>query len=553
MSINEKFKENTDPVKDLRIGMEAIIKKWILENTEYKYDEGDRLWICAQEKQYKFVEYLLDLTGTQWGLNYALYLACENGDTKLLKLLLDKGRPDKDQANEWNELLDDEVNKVEKPEMIEMINKYIKRKKKSSIKESFTEQSDPIKDMNIGMTPQDIAKRFLKESQGSMEWISETYFGNRSKYQGYAYVLYSFFKKLDSGVKNPKVAFFRACEDENYYGTRADIVEDRTKIATVIKDRFNIEVDPIHVFESFSNESDPIKDMSIGATPYQISKEFFKNDKHFYEKDINKLYFPEEFYTSKATIVYWFFRNLFADYDIDRSFWDACDRVGYNISDDIKFDKEHRKYREQIADVIYKNWGIKVNTELKLDKSMKIVRESIGTGAGYSMSSFAGSRGGIGGAGNLGKSNTMYTYEIKPLTHTLEQKPTASMEQNPTATDNNQMQTIQLGSKITGNLVRSNVTFDANRKVTGIVRDIVKSDMEAIEYYLVFDEESKKLVMVDPLGVHLDIPEPVRFYPTDTINSIPSKRKEMLKRAQKDKSKKSVFTSYNSWSKHKQR
>ena len=64
----------------------------------------------------------------------------------------------------------------------------------------------------------------------------------------------------------------------------------------------------------------------------------------------------------------------------------------------------------------------------------KLVRESLikeSYGAGFSMSSggFRGgmggiTRGGFGGANNMGGPNMMYTYEIKPLNHSLEQRPT---------------------------------------------------------------------------------------------------------------------------------
>jgi len=146
-----------------------------------------------------------------------------------------------------------------------------------------------------------------------------------------------------------------------------------------------------------------------------------------------------------------------------------------------------------------------------------------GYGAGFSFtggyrSMLSGTRGGFGGANNLGGPNMMYTYEIKPLNHTLEQRPIT------TETGPNE---IRLGSKISGYPVRSNATPDKKR-IQGIVKSIQKTDDGAIKYYVIFDEATMNVVKIDPLSTELIIHEPVEYY-FDATDSIPSKRRQKIK------------------------
>lgn len=162
----------------------------------------------------------------------------------------------------------------------------------------------------------------------------------------------------------------------------------------------------------------------------------------------------------------------------------------------------------------------------------KLVRENIieeGYGAGFSMTGgFGGgyrgglggtSRGGFGGANNLGGPNSMYTYEVKPLNHTLEQKPTDSLEQ---------VETISIGSKIVGCPISSNATPDNKKKIAGIVRKIVNADNGAIKYYIIQDEATQTYVKIDPLTANLITHEPIEYY-YDATDSLPSRRKEKIR------------------------
>lgn len=150
----------------------------------------------------------------------------------------------------------------------------------------------------------------------------------------------------------------------------------------------------------------------------------------------------------------------------------------------------------------------------------KSLKESMG--AGFSMTSGARnmfrSRGGFGGASNLGGGNSMYTYEIKPLNHTLEPKP------NTADTTINYM---RLGSKISAVPLRTNAT-PTQVRVRGILKDIKETENGSIMYYVVFDEATAQMVKCDPLTAKLLIEDPVtRQYPASDIT--PSGREKKIK------------------------
>jgi hypothetical protein len=170
----------------------------------------------------------------------------------------------------------------------------------------------------------------------------------------------------------------------------------------------------------------------------------------------------------------------------------------------------------------------------------KLIRETIteGYGAGFSFTGgFTGgfrgglggtTRGGFGGANNLGGPNMMYTYEIKPLNHTLEQRPNTDSE--------TRAESIQLGSKISGYPIRSNITPNEKKRIRGIVWKIEKTEGDAIKYYVVIDEATQKPVKIDPLTAALVIHEPVEYF-FNATDKIPSKRKRQIRDARDDSKK----------------
>ena len=153
-------------------------------------------------------------------------------------------------------------------------------------------------------------------------------------------------------------------------------------------------------------------------------------------------------------------------------------------------------------------------------KGRIIVKEGYGAGFSVNNGGLGGtSRGGFGGASNIGAGgNSMYTYEIKPLNHSLEQRPTTTL-----ATED---RTVSIGTKITGLPLRSNATPD-KKKITGIVHIIKQTDDSALMYYVVQDEATQEMVKIDPLTAQVIVAEPVEYY--DDVKDMPSRRKEKIK------------------------
>lgn len=164
-------------------------------------------------------------------------------------------------------------------------------------------------------------------------------------------------------------------------------------------------------------------------------------------------------------------------------------------------------------------------------KKLKIVKEGYGSafagGAGYSYTGGTrGSitRGGFGGANNLGGPNMMYTYEIKPLNHLLEPRPSNALDQ---------VEKMHIGSKVTGNPIRSN-NIQYDKKITGTLQSIKLAEDGAIKYYVVLDEATATLVRVEPTSIKLIVEEPIKYF-GDAGTDSPSKRKEKMERAAKNR------------------
>jgi hypothetical protein len=118
----------------------------------------------------------------------------------------------------------------------------VRRPLPKKLHERFAEQSDPVKDMGIGVNPKIEAKKFMEETYGNINTIAEIYFNDR-KMEGPSYVIHKFFKFLLNG-KNPQDAFAYAAEDENFYGDSEWVVDMRKKIADAIYKHHYIEINP---------------------------------------------------------------------------------------------------------------------------------------------------------------------------------------------------------------------------------------------------------------------------------------------------------------------
>ena len=162
----------------------------------------------------------------------------------------------------------------------------------------------------------------------------------------------------------------------------------------------------------------------------------------------------------------------------------------------------------------------------------RFLNESVGAGFSLSSTRMFRARGGYGGASNIGGGNSMYTYEIKPLNHTLEPKSSVA---------DTAINYMRLGSKISAVPIRTNAT-PTQVRIRGILKDIKETENGSIMYYVVFDEATAQMVKCDPLSARLIIEDPVekQFPATDII---PSAREKKIKEKVADLRKKKQLVS----------
>jgi len=148
-SLNEKFTEDSDPIEDMNIGMMHQIKLWIESIGESFEDKDNALCICAEYGKTEFVKFLLAVGANVHVYNdYALRWASREGHTEVVRVLLAAGanvHAGIDYALRW-------ASYYRHTEVVKVLKDHIakERKVKESLNEKFTEDSDPIYDMNIG-------------------------------------------------------------------------------------------------------------------------------------------------------------------------------------------------------------------------------------------------------------------------------------------------------------------------------------------------------------------------------------------------------------------
>jgi len=175
--INEKFTEDSDPIHDMGIGMDALIKNFIKETGYLSNTKKNFLQVCAAFGKTEFVKYLLDSGADVHRDDDApLRWASEMGRTEVVKLLLDAGadvHAQNDAPLRWASergcikivklLLDAGADVHAKNDWalryakqnfhfktLKLLKNHIAKEKKG-INEKFTEDSDPIHDMGIGL------------------------------------------------------------------------------------------------------------------------------------------------------------------------------------------------------------------------------------------------------------------------------------------------------------------------------------------------------------------------------------------------------------------
>lgn len=169
-NLNEKFTQDSDPIYDLGIGLQKQIDDWIKTTDSYKIHgytlDEDKLWICAINGKTKFVEYLL-AHGHKKNMSrhhhHAIKWAAREGYAKIVKMLLDAGEPTDfvdSTLMGWAEVHN-------RKRVIKIIEDHIEKKKKK-VNEKFTQDSDPIDDLGIGIVHE--FNKFMDKEKSGAGW-----------------------------------------------------------------------------------------------------------------------------------------------------------------------------------------------------------------------------------------------------------------------------------------------------------------------------------------------------------------------------------------------
>ena len=239
---------------------------------------------------------------------------------------------------------------------------------KEDINEKFTEVSDPIKDMDIGLP------EFWKEQakilgRTPVQGVYDKYFSPYLKTHLNLLVgmLYRTVDDLAKGAKNEQDVFENACRMfmPRYRYNVDSALKNRVKrlVAKVLKEQFNIVVDPLKkiVNEKFTEKSDPLKDMGIGAR--KIWKEHYKILTEFAPVVTYKDYFEDKGRGSNEFIspkIYWLFNTLkymIKDYSPKMAFEKA------RKESEEAFEPEYwrKQIRKEVADSLKKHFSVDVN------------------------------------------------------------------------------------------------------------------------------------------------------------------------------------------------
>ena len=165
--INERFEEESDPVKDMGIGVEKLLIDWYNEAFDEPYDNlGDKNWIlldCIAQNKVEFVKFLIKQKNVDLDfldgrpLRQAIVTSRQEKDYDMVKTVLKLGGGMRLFVDKYKE---DALKLAEDDQTIrKLINEYTAKN------ESFTEDSDPVKDLNIGLikTIKEVARLLRQE------------------------------------------------------------------------------------------------------------------------------------------------------------------------------------------------------------------------------------------------------------------------------------------------------------------------------------------------------------------------------------------------------
>ena len=195
--IYEKFSEDSDPIDDIGIGMNKLLIRFMKKFKIIDYSVA--LAYAAEYGQLELVKYLIDSKDADIHIcfDYPLRYAAGNGHIEIVKYLLSTNKINT-QTSFYNQAIDwakhDKHTKI-----IKILKDHIAKEKKNKVvrenlNEKFTEDSDPISDLEIGLSSQ--YKKWCEETNVipySLESLIRAIY--KLEYDFVHYLL--FIKKLD--------------------------------------------------------------------------------------------------------------------------------------------------------------------------------------------------------------------------------------------------------------------------------------------------------------------------------------------------------------------
>ena len=289
--INEKFTEEfDDPDRDIGLGMESKLRHYI----KYLYKGGtlfmmkkwenddDLLWIASMDDRYDLVEYLLSKgADVHREGDKAIRWSAKRNHLDIAKLLLDNGADPNGiyEPNDSSAIALATANR--NTEMVKLLKKYEKKKK---IHEAFTEDSDPVHDMGIGVINSidsfDLETLAVTIYAPSSPMDVDPYYADTFKQYQKDYPLQckTIMKLVDEHIIEFGAFFDSNQEEELKDYIKLEALDRYVYDAGPTLDGFQVVFSEIELpncntfkdklHESFREESDPIRDMGIGRSKF---------------------------------------------------------------------------------------------------------------------------------------------------------------------------------------------------------------------------------------------------------------------------------------------
>lgn len=284
--INEKFSEQSDPVNDMGIGLRDYLKReykkmvlrgdvWSLYDSIFRPIYGIKYRRYATYLVRIFIHTLRKIIENRYSSQISFEKTCKEEIGK-----------DKLETSDIEKIREIVAELLNSKYYLEIDSKYKKAHKK--VNEKFTEEGDPLADMNIGQNfyKEKITKLFpLRFGSHGVDYIAlvkyilfepETTVEESKDYMGRTmYTVRCSPREADPFYNY--LASLVTHKGSNVYITKQIGKRGKSEGLVIVMDDVQ---KPAPVNEKFSEESDPVRDLGIGAK--FVYYRLYKSDQHFY-------------------------------------------------------------------------------------------------------------------------------------------------------------------------------------------------------------------------------------------------------------------------------